>query len=91
MAASVSRQNIKIMGLEETIMGQGNGAISIVRMDDIEWTSSGARSVAQQEIRYDTESGHYFGAVKFQPLVWSGIHRHVGPAVSYMVYGALFD
>jgi alkylated DNA nucleotide flippase Atl1 len=72
-------------------MTQGNSGIRIVRMDDIPWTDSGARKVAQQELRYDTASGHYFGAAKFMPLARSGIHRHVGPAVSYMIYGALFD
>lgn len=66
-------------------------AISIVRMDDVPWTGSGLNGVVQQEIRYDTVEGHYFGAAKFSPLARSGIHRHVGPAVSYMIYGALYD
>lgn len=70
---------------------QNTNGIRIARMDDIPWTDSGARRVAQQELRYDTVNGHYFGAAKFMPLARSGIHRHVGPAVSYMVYGALFD
>lgn len=72
-------------------MAQTNRGTRIIRMDDIPWTDSGARGVAQQELRYDTRNGHYFGAAKFKPLARSGIHRHVGPAVSYMVYGALFD
>lgn len=65
--------------------------ISVVRMADVPWTPSGANGVLQQEIRYDTKGGHYFGAAKFSAHSQSGIHRHVGPAVSYMVHGALFD
>jgi hypothetical protein len=65
--------------------------VDIKNMSDIPWTASGKDGVSQQEIRYDTSTGRYFGAARFEPMSRSGVHRHLGPAVSYMLEGALSD
>ena len=66
-------------------------AIEIRNMSDIPWTDSGKSGVLSQNLRYDTSAGRYFGAARFEPYSRSGVHRHLGPAVSYMLEGSLSD
>jgi quercetin dioxygenase-like cupin family protein len=65
--------------------------IQIQNMGDMPWTDSGKDGVLSQVLRYDTESGRFFGAARFEPMSRSGVHRHLGPAVSYMLEGSLSD
>ncbi len=66
-------------------------SIKIDNMSDLPWTDSGRDGVVSQNLRYDTDTGRYFGAARFEPMARSGVHRHLGPAVSYMLEGALSD
>ena len=56
-------------------------------MSDLPWTGSVA-TVSWSESRYDTDTGRYFGAARFEPMARP--HR-LGPAVGYMLEGALSD
>jgi hypothetical protein len=56
-----------------------------------EWAPSGPPGISQQNIRNDPGSGRWFGGVRFEPLSRSGVHRHLGPAASYMLSGSLVD
>lgn len=65
--------------------------IDIKNMGDLAWTDSGKDGVRSQILRYDTDGGRFFGAACFEPMSRSGVHRHLGPAVSYMLEGSLSD
>ena len=65
--------------------------LQIKNMGDLPWTDSGKDGVLSQILRYDTENGRFFGAARFEPMSRSGVHRHLGPAVSYMLEGSLSD
>ena len=65
--------------------------VSVHDMAACEWVASGPAGVAQQNIRSDPAAGRWFGGVRFAPLSRSGIHRHLGPAASYMLSGSLID
>src|SRR5580704_13788795 len=55
------------------------------------WVASGPAGISQQNIRSDPAAGRWFGGVRFDPLSRSGVHRHLGPAASYMLSGSLVD
>src|SRR5580658_2889035 len=55
------------------------------------WVAAGPAGVSQQNIRSDPAAGRWFGGVRFAPLARSGVHRHLGPAASYMLSGSLVD
>ena len=65
--------------------------ISVYDMAELKWVESGPRGVWQQDIRSDRATGRYFGGVRFAPMARSGVHRHLGPAASYMLAGLLVD
>lgn len=65
--------------------------IDIKNMSDLPWVDSGKDGVLSQILRYDTTEGRFFGAARFEPMSRSGVHRHLGPAVSYMLEGSLSD
>ncbi|MBT6273666.1 MAG: hypothetical protein HOI95_05975 [Chromatiales bacterium] len=66
-------------------------SISIKSMSELPWVASGKDGVLSQILRYDTDNGRFFGAARFEPMSRSGVHRHLGPAVSYMLEGSLSD
>jgi hypothetical protein len=65
--------------------------IEIHDMAATQWSPSGPPGIWQQNIRSDTAAGRWFGGVRFDPLSRSGIHRHLGPAASFMLSGSLVD
>lgn len=65
--------------------------ISVYDMGTLDWVASGPPGVWQQDIRSDRSAGRYFGGVRFEPFARSGVHRHLGPAASYMLSGTLTD
>ena len=66
-------------------------SVTIQNMSDLPWVDSGKTGVLSQSLRYDTSDGRFFGAARFEPFSRSGVHRHLGPAVSYMLEGSLSD
>ena len=65
--------------------------VSVYDMAELKWVESGPAGVWQQDIRSEPDKGRYFGGVRFAPLARSGVHRHLGPAASYMLAGLLVD
>jgi len=65
--------------------------VAVYDMADTKWVASGPSGVWQQNIRSDPAAGRWFGGVRFEPLSRSGVHRHLGPAASYMLSGSLVD
>jgi quercetin dioxygenase-like cupin family protein len=65
--------------------------VAVHDMAAAEWVPSGPRGIWQQNIRSDPANGRWFGGVRFEPLSRSGVHRHLGPAASYMLSGSLVD
>jgi hypothetical protein len=65
--------------------------IAVFDMAATEWVASGPAGVSQQTIRSDPAAGRWFGGVRFAPLSRSGVHRHLGPAGSFMLSGSLTD
>jgi hypothetical protein len=65
--------------------------IAVYDMAARDWVPSGPPGIWQQNIRNDPSAGRWFGGVRFEPLSRSGVHRHLGPAASYMLSGSLVD
>jgi quercetin dioxygenase-like cupin family protein len=65
--------------------------IAVHDMSATQWSPSGPSGIWQQNIRSDRSAGRWFGGVRFEPLSRSGIHRHLGPAASFMLSGSLVD
>jgi quercetin dioxygenase-like cupin family protein len=65
--------------------------IAVHDMAATQWSPSGPDGIWQQNIRSDRAAGRWFGGVRFEPLSRSGIHRHLGPAASFMLSGSLVD
>ncbi|HEX3883839.1 MAG TPA: hypothetical protein VHW66_14365 [Stellaceae bacterium] len=65
--------------------------VSVYNMTETEWVPSGPTGIWQQNIRNDPAAGRWFGGVRFEPLSRSGVHRHLGPAASFMLGGSLVD
>jgi hypothetical protein len=65
--------------------------VAVYDMTATEWVASGPTGIWQQNIGSDPDAGRWFGGVRFAPLSRSGVHRHLGPAASYMLSGSLVD
>ncbi|HWB48476.1 MAG TPA: hypothetical protein VG651_05160 [Stellaceae bacterium] len=65
--------------------------IAVYDMAATQWAPSGPPGIWQQNIRSDPGAGRWFGGVRFEPLSRSGVHRHLGPAASFMLSGSLVD
>jgi len=65
--------------------------VAVHNMTETEWVPSGPPGVWQQNIRNDVTAGRWFGGVRFEPLARSGVHRHLGPAASYLLSGSMMD
>ena len=65
--------------------------VSVYDMAATEWVPSGPPGIWQQNIRSGPDAGRWFGGVRFEPLSRSGVHRHLGPAASYILSGSLMD
>lgn len=65
--------------------------VSVYDMGALTWKESGPEGIWQQDIRSDKTAGRYFGGVRFASLGRSGVHRHLGPAASYLLSGSLID
>ena len=54
------------------------------------WIETGKQGVRLKPVRAD-DNGDFIGLVQFDPMVSSGVHRHHGPATSYMFSGGITD
>lgn len=55
------------------------------------WQSTGNPGAYLKAVRQDNESGHFFGLVRVDPFIRTGLHRHLGTASSFVLAGGLTD
>lgn len=65
--------------------------VSIVDLAALPWTDVGKAGIRQKVVRADREAGTFLGLIAFEPLIRTGLHRHLGPAASVFLAGALVD
>ena len=67
-----------------------NGVYSYA-LDEMPWRELGRPGVKDKSVRKERETGHYLGVIAFEPLSRSGLHQHLGTALSYFLAGSLTD
>ena len=55
------------------------------------WTEAGRPGFYHKAVRGDRERGLFLGLLSFDPLTRTGVHQHLGVAVSYFLHGSLTD
>jgi hypothetical protein len=55
------------------------------------WVEAGRTGLKQKRVRADGAAGLYLGLIGFEPLARSGLHQHLGTALSYFLDGSLMD
>lgn len=58
---------------------------------DVPWTSAGRAGLRLAMVYGDREKGRFLGLIGFDPMTCSGLHQHLGPAISYFLAGSLDD
>ncbi len=58
---------------------------------DLAWSDLPRAGVKEKAVRRDAGTGHYLGLIAFEPLSRSGLHQHLGTALSYFLAGSLTD
>lgn len=66
-------------------------AVAVVDLAATAWTEVGKAGIRQKVVRLDRAAGRFLGLIAFDPLVRTGLHRHLGPAASVFLDGALAD
>ncbi len=59
--------------------------------DEMAWSDLPRTGVKEKAVRSDAGTGHYLGLIAFEPLSRSGLHQHLGTALSYFLAGSLTD
>ncbi|MCW5771563.1 MAG: hypothetical protein KIT16_08015 [Rhodospirillaceae bacterium] len=67
------------------------GGVSVHALDDAPWRELGRKGVKDKSVRRDAATGHYLGVIAFEPMSRSGLHQHLGTALSYFLAGSLCD
>ncbi len=65
--------------------------VYVYDMMDAPWTGVGRAGLAQKVVRADRERGRYLGLIGFEPMTRTGLHQHLGTAISYFLDGSLHD
>ncbi len=60
-------------------------------LDDMPWRDLGRPGVKDKSVRKERETGLYLGVIAFEPMSRSGLHQHLGTALSYFLAGSLTD
>ena len=55
------------------------------------WSEAGRPGFYHKAVRGDRERGLFLGLLSFDPLTRTGVHQHLGVAVSYFLDGSLTD
>lgn len=58
---------------------------------DIAWTNAGRKGLQLKMVYGEREKGRFLGLVGFDPFTHSGLHQHLGVAISYFLAGSLDD
>lgn len=67
------------------------GGVSVYALDDAPWRDLGRAGVKDKAVRRDPATGLYLGVIAFEPMSRSGLHQHLGTALSYFLAGSLCD
>jgi len=67
------------------------GGVFAKASQEIAWASAGRAGLKLKMVYGDREQGRFLGLVGFEPMTSSGLHQHLGPAISYFLAGALDD
>lgn len=67
------------------------GGVYGYALDEMEWRALGRPGVRDKAVRRDSTTGQYLGVIEFAPLSRSGLHQHLGTALSYFLAGSLSD
>ena len=67
------------------------GKVYAYDMLDAPWTGVGRAGLAQKVVRADRERGRYLGLIGFEPMTRTGLHQHLGTAISHFLDGSLHD
>jgi hypothetical protein len=67
------------------------GGAYIFALDDMPWRELGRADVKDKAVREERATGLYLGVIAFEPMSRSGLHQHLGTALSYFLAGALSD
>src|SRR5688572_4701422 len=60
-------------------------------LDDMPWRDLGRPGVKDKAVRMERATGLYLGVIAFEPMSRSGLHQHLGTALSYFLAGSLSD
>lgn len=55
------------------------------------WGKAARPGMSHRPLYADPEAGLFFGWIRFEAMASTGLHKHLGPAFSYIVEGSLFD
>src|SRR5688572_2221977 len=69
---------------------KANG-VYIFALDDMPWRELGRFGVKDKSVREERDSGLYLGLIAFEPMSRTGLHQHLGTALSYFLAGSLSD
>ena len=67
------------------------GGVHVYTMDDRPWRELPRQGVKEKAVRRDANTGHYLGLLAFEPMARTGLHQHLGTALTYFLSGALTD
>jgi len=70
---------------------RGAGGVYAYALDDIPWRDLGRPGVRDKSVRRERETGLYLGVIAFDSMSRSGLHQHLGTALSYFLSGSLSD
>jgi anti-sigma factor ChrR (cupin superfamily) len=65
--------------------------ISVYDFAQMPWKTAGQAGLSMKIVRRDDEKGHFLGLLAFDSLARSGLHQHLGTAISYFLSGGLTD
>jgi len=69
---------------------RGSG-VYVYPLDAAPWRELGRPGVKDKAVRRDGDTGQYLGLIAFEPHSRSGLHQHLGTALSYFLAGSLTD
>lgn len=73
------------------VAARKSGGVYSYALDEMPWRGLGRDGVKDKAVREDRATGLYLGVIAFEPLSRSGLHQHLGTALSYFLAGSLSD
>jgi hypothetical protein len=72
----------------QTLQARG---VYVYDMNEIGWLNPGKAGLGLKPVRRDDVKGEFLGLLSFEPMISSGVHQHLGTAISYVLTGGLMD